>query len=172
MFRKAALADLAAISSIYDAIHDMEEGGRLTTGWQRHIYPTGQTAQAAIKAGDMFVMERDGRIVAAARINQIQGKEYAQAHWSCDVPEQQVMVLHTLVVSPDAFGKGCATQFVSFYETYAAQQGCTHLRMDTNQRNLPARALYKKLGYREVSVVPCTFNGIEGVQLVCLEKAL
>lgn len=172
MFRKATLSDLDSISSIYDAIHTLEESGLLTTGWQRDIYPTRDTAQASIRAGDMFVMVQNDRIVAAARINQIQGKEYALAHWSCDTPEQNVMVLHTLVVSPDSFGTGCATQFVSFYESYAAQQGCTHLRMDTNRRNLPARALYKKLGYCEVSVVPCTFNGIEGVQLVCLEKAL
>ena len=44
--------------------------------------------------------------------------------------------------------------------------------MDTNARNRAARALYKKLGYEEVSIVPCTFNGIAGVQLVCLEKKL
>ena len=44
--------------------------------------------------------------------------------------------------------------------------------MDTNQKNARARALYAKLGYSEPDVVPCTFNGIEGVQLVCLEKTL
>lgn len=35
-----------------------------------------------------------------------------------------------------------------------------------------ARKLYKKLGYWESDIVPCTFNGTEGVQLVCLEKYL
>ena len=32
--------------------------------------------------------------------------------------------------------------------------------------------LYKKLGYKEVSIVPCVFNGIPDVNLVCLEKHL
>ena len=27
-----------------------------------------------------------------------------------------------------------------------------------------------KFGYKEAGVVDCTFNGIEGVHLVCLEK--
>ena len=44
--------------------------------------------------------------------------------------------------------------------------------MDTNALNLPARRLYKHLGYREVGIVPTTFNGIPGVQLVLLEKHL
>lgn len=172
MFRKAALSDLDTISSIYDAIHSREEAGLSTIGWVRFVYPTRATAEQAIRAGDMFVLELDGRVIAAARINQQQGEEYKQATWSCKVDDCKVMVLHTLVVSPDVAGLGHGTQFVSFYEEYAARQGCTCLRMDTNQRNTAARALYKKLGYHEVSVVPCTFNGIEGVHLVCLEKTL
>ena len=44
--------------------------------------------------------------------------------------------------------------------------------MDTNERNAAARRLYAGLGYREAGIVPCTFNGIGGVQLVCLEKTL
>ena len=50
--------------------------------------------------------------------------------------------------------------------------GCRALRMDTNARNLRARALYARLGYSEAGIVPTTFNGIPGVQLVCLEKVL
>lgn len=44
--------------------------------------------------------------------------------------------------------------------------------MDTNAVNKPARALYHKLGYKEAGVVPCNFNGIKDVMLVCLEKYL
>ena len=61
---------------------------------------------------------------------------------------------------------------MAFYEDLARKNGCTELRMDTNERNASARALYRNLGYREVSIVPCAFNGIPGVQLVCLEKTL
>ena len=82
------------------------------------------------------------------------------------------MVLHTLVIAPEYAGQGFGSRFVAFYESYAARHGCTWLRMDTNVRNTAARALYKKMGYTEASVIPCTFNGIEGVDLVCLEKRL
>jgi len=82
------------------------------------------------------------------------------------------MVLHTLVISPAAARRGLGKAFVRFYEEYALQNGCPYLRMDTNARNLGARALYHKLGYEEADAVPCVFNGIEGVQLVLLEKYL
>ena len=82
------------------------------------------------------------------------------------------MVLHTLVVSPTIENRGYGRAFVSFYEDFARKHGCSYLRMDTNQKNTRARQFYKKLGYREVGIVPCTFNGIIGVQLVCLEKKL
>ena len=48
--------------------------------------------------------------------------------------------------------------------------GCTALRMDTNAVNTAARTLYKKLGYAEACIVPTDFNGIPGVNLVCLDK--
>ena len=120
----------------------------------------------------MFVAEDDGRIVAAGKINQEQCTEYAQAEWQYDVPDDEVMVFHTLVVSPSIKGKGYGTGFIDFYEKYALEHGCRYLRMDTNERNDAARALYSKLGYSEVSIVPTTFNGIPGVNLVCLEKRL
>lgn len=46
------------------------------------------------------------------------------------------------------------------------------LRMDTNEQNIIARELYRKLGYLEAGIVPCEFNGIPGVNLVLLEKKL
>ena len=172
MFRSARPSDLDRIAAIYDHILDREEAGLSTVGWVRGVYPTRQTAADAIAAGNMFVAEEDGVILAAAKINQEQVPEYDQAAWTVDAPPEEVMVLHTLVVDPQAKGRGRGTRFVAFYEDYARTHGCRCLRMDTNERNAAARALYKGLGYTEVSVVPCSFNGIPGVNLVCLEKIL
>lgn len=172
MFRKAVLSDLDAIDAIYQDIHTGEEEGRTTIGWIRSIYPTRATAETSIHAGDMFVLEEDGQIVAAGKINQEQVPEYADCPWAFDASPENVMVLHTLVVSPKASGRGLGTRFVAFYENYARDHGCPYLRMDTNERNKTARALYAKLGYTEPGIVDCEFNGIPGVRLVCLEKTL
>ena len=172
MIRKATLDDLDAISAIYDAIHDREEAGLAVIGWNRAIYPTRASGEAAILAGEMYVLEEEGRVLAAAKINQKQEESYAEGTWTHDASDSEVLVLHTLVVHPEAVGRGIGTRFVAFYEECAARMACPYLRMDTNARNAAARALYKKLGYIEVSIVPCVFNGIAGVNLVLLEKTL
>ena len=172
MFRLARPADIDQVAAIYDRIHTEEEAGRSSVGWIRDVYPTRQTAQDSLQAGDLVVAEEAGQVVAAAKINQEQVPVYAQAAWTLAVPPEQVMVLHTLVVDPLVKGTGIGTRFVAFYEDYARAHGCRALRMDTNERNAAARALYRKLGYGEVSILPCEFNGIPGVNLVCLEKVL
>lgn len=172
MFRQAQPGDLDQVAAIYDRILDQEEAGLSTVGWVRGVYPTRQTAAESIRTGDMFVAEEDGVIVAAAKINQEQVPEYDQAAWTVAAPPEDVMVLHTLVVDPQRKGRGYGSRFVAFYESYAQAHHCRCLRMDTNERNAAARALYRGLGYAEVSIVGCSFNGIPGVQLVCLEKIL
>lgn len=76
------------------------------------------------------------------------------------------------VKSPYHAHKGYGKAFISFYEAYARERGCGELRIDTNAINQRARAMYQKLGYEERGIVPCVFNGIPDVQLVCLEKYL
>ena len=82
------------------------------------------------------------------------------------------MVLHTLVIDPNCKGAGLGREFEAYYERYALSHGCRALRIDTNARNTVAQSFYRKLGYREIAVVPVTFNGIPGVDLVLLEKYL
>lgn len=171
-FRKAVLADILAVSHIFEQVIEAQEQGLLTVGWQKGVYPTEETARAALARKDLFVAEEEGKIVATAVINQLQVDVYGQAPWRFPAKDEEVMVLHTLAVSPSEGGKGIGRAFVGFYEDYARQHGCCFLRMDTNERNLRARRLYGTLGYEEIGVAPCTFNGIGGVNLVLLEKHL
>lgn len=168
--RKALYADIDAIEKIYNNIHAAEDSGKIVTGWITGVYPVRATAEAAVERGDMFVYDDDGSILAAAIINKTQVDVYADGDWQYKAPDDKVCVLHTLVVEPSAFGKRIGTEMVSFYESFAEKLSCTELRMDTNARNTAARSMYKKLGYTEIGIVPCVFNGIPDVMLVLLEK--
>ena len=172
MIRTAERTDLDAVERLYNEIHDAEEAGIITTGWIRNIYPTRATAEAALDRGDLFVMEDDNVIIGAAIINQIQVNVYSTAPWKNQAPDDEICVLHTLVISPKHRGKGCGRRFIDFYESYARRIGCTELRIDTNKRNQAARMMYAKNGYTEIATVPTVFNGIPGVDLVLLEKDL
>ena len=170
--RKARAADLDAVARIYANIHTAEEQGRACIGWQRGIYPERPTAEAALQRGDLFVEELEGQVAGTAIFNQIQVDVYAGAPWQYPAPENQVMVMHTLVIDPLAPRCGLGQAMVAFYESYARSLGCPYLRMDTNVRNENARRFYSRLGYREIAQVPCVFNGLSDVTLVLLEKKI
>lgn len=170
--RKATAHDLDAVEKIYDNIHDAEEMGLQRIGWIRGVYPVRRTAEDALKRGDLYVLEENGMILGSAIINRIQVDAYAKGHWMYEAQNEEVCVLHTLVILPAAAKKGYGRAFVTFYETLAKEMGCTELRMDTNEKNKTARTLYQKLGYQEIGILPTTFNGIPDVHLVLLEKHL
>lgn len=125
MIRKATAADIPAIAAIYNALLDREEQGLLTTGWTRGIYPTEQTALDALTAGTLYVLEDEGRVTAAAKIDQHQMPQYAQCPWQYEAPPEQVLVLHTLVVDPAVKGKGMAPPSSGSTSSWAARRGGT-----------------------------------------------
>lgn len=172
IIRKAEARDIDAIEKIYNEILLKEERGQVTTGWERGIYPKRETAEAALKRNDIFVMEDEGAIVGSGIINKEQVDVYEKAKWKYKAEDSEVMVLHTLVIDPNKSGKGYGKRFVDFYEDYAREKGCKYLRMDTNEKNKAARSLYTKLGFNEIDCLPCVFNGLEGVNLILFEKKL
>lgn len=172
VIRKARETDISGVVKIYEKIHAWEQDGRMQIGWLPGVYPVERTAVDALKRQDLFVMEEDGLVVASAIINQNQVEAYRDGSWQFQVRGEEIMVLHTLTVDPDRGKMGFGRQFVEYYERYALEQGCSFLRMDTNEKNQAARLMYKKLGYQEAGVIPCEFNGIPGVNLVLLEKKL
>ena len=170
--RKATEADIPAIAAIYDAVLDAEVSGKYTIGWIKGVYPTADTARKALASDDLFVLEADGKIAASARINHEQMPAYADVDWSVQVPDEAVMVMHTLTVDPEMNGHGVGDYFLKYYEEYSLAHGSWVLRIDTNERNVNARRKYAKLGYTERGIIPCEFNGIPGVHLVCMDKVL
>ena len=170
--RKATIKDVPFVEDIYNEIICEEEAGNTNVGWKRNIYPIRKTAEDAVLRGDLFVGEHEGKVVATAIINKLQMESYIDGNWEFPAENEKVMVLHTLCISPKMSGRGFGKEFVGFYEKYSRDSGCPYLRMDTNEKNARARKMYKNLGYKEVGIVPCIFNGIEGVNLILLEKYL
>lgn len=129
MIREARPVDLDAIEKIYDNIHAAEESGKAKIGWISGIYPVRATAEEAIRRRDMFVFEENGQILAAAIINKTQVDVYNGANWSFEAGDDEVCVLHTLVIDPNCSGRGVGSRFVEFYEKYAplaALHGAAH----------------------------------------------
>lgn len=171
--RKGLPADIPAITDIYNAIHDQIEQGKYQMKWFRELYPTQSWAEEHIAIGDLYVLEdTDGKVVASAIFNHNPLPEYFQGRWYQPENYDKILIVHTLVVHPDHAKRGYATALIKYYEEMARQLGCTRLRLDTQQIDIPARRLYQKLGYTEADFLPCQFKGINDISLILIEKTL
>lgn len=58
--------------------------------------------------------------------------------------------IHDLAVLPGHRGKGAGRALLAAAEAHAQEQGCCRLTLEVQEDNLPARALYEAMGYRDV----------------------
>ena len=172
MIRKGAAADLDGCVQIYEAHLEHEAATVSYTNWQKGLYPTRATAEKALASGTLYVDEEDGLIVGCANLNHIQPAEYANIPWSIPAREEEVLVIHTLVLLPTHTGGGRGRRFVAFAEELARAQGCKVIRLDTYEGNEPAKAFYPKLGYRLAGITEFFFEQVIWENLVCYEKLL
>ena len=172
MIRLATAADLPAVEAIYDAILTQEENGTVYTNWQRGKYPTVDTARQVLEAGTLYVGEENGSLWGVVNLNGIQLPEYDLIPWKILAPPEQVAVIHTLCIHPAISGPGHARKMVAFCEEEARRQGKTVIRLDTWEGNVPANAMYPKLGYTFAGATEFFFQGFIHEILNCYEKAL
>ena len=111
-------------------------------------------------------------VFAAVILNGVQLPEYDLIPWQFEAQAEQVMVIHTLVVSPRFSGRGKAREMVAFCEEESRRQGKTVMRLDTYEGNLPANTMYPKLGYRFAGHAQFLFQGFLDEILNCSEKKL
>jgi GNAT superfamily N-acetyltransferase len=173
MIRPATAGDLPAIEAIYNAIFDVEEAGPVYTNWQRGKYPTIDTARQVLEQGTLYVGEDEsGFLWGVVNLNGVQLPEYADIPWQFAAEDAQVAVPHTLCIHPAHSGRGHAREMVSFCEETARAQGKAAMRLDTWEGNLPANAMYPKLGYTFAGATEFFFQGYIHEILNCYEKRL
>ncbi len=171
MIRKAAAEDISFVEEIYNEITSNEEIIKFTQ-WMKGLYPTVLTAQKSFEEGTLFVSEDDGVITGAVILNHEQPEEYKKLKWSIEAEGEKVLVIHTLCIKPSFSKMGLGQKFIIFAENYAKELGCTTIRLDTNDKNIPGANLYKKMGYNHVGNADFNFQGLKYQNLKCFDKVL
>ena len=171
MIRKAAAEDISFVEKIYNEITSNEEIIKFTQ-WMKGLYPTVLTAQKSFEEGTLFVSEDDGVITGAVILNHEQPEEYKKLKWSIEAEGEKVLVIHTLCIKPSFSKMGLGQKFIIFAENYAKELGCTTIRLDTNDKNIPGANLYKKMGYNHVGNADFNFQGLKYQNLKCFDKVL
>ena len=172
MIRQATEKDIDAIAATYEELFDREDAEGTTTNWRRGDYPTRKVPEEFVPKGAMWVLEDEGRICASMLLNHAQGPGYDTADWEVPARDDQVLVIHTLVVSPSAARKGYGSQRLAFAEDWGRENGCVSCRIDTWIDNEPAKAFYLRHGYRISGSAHVLHWGVIDEEQVFLEKKL
>ena len=172
MIRKATVSDINSIEALYNELLTHEEQTKCWSNWQRGIYPTRAVAEKTVAAGTMYVLEEKGILCASMILNNLQGDYYKAIPWQFPAEPHEVLVIHTLCVSPSQYGKGHGSKMIYFAKETAKATNCKVIRMDTFSGNEPAKTLYQKHGFRIAGYIDTLLEGLIAEELAMLEIQL
>ena len=164
MIRKAAKHDMTEDSEILDlTVNEMNSYNN--TQWDEN-YPQEKDFINDIQKGDLFVTEREEKLVGFICINKVEPVEYYGLNWSLN---EDAMIVHRMAVNPDYRRSGIGTELMKFADELALENNIRYLKTDTYSINTKMNALFKKCGYDFIGEM--NFLGKEK-SFYCYEKIL
>ena len=139
--------DFDAIIAFYDDVTERTPEMATYARWSKGKHPTIEGIRAYIDEGSMYIYHERGVIVGAMAVTMYQGEDYHAIDWSRQVADDEVAVIHILAVSPDAQGKGIASEMVNEAIRMTKSKGMQAIRLDALASNTPAHKLYERLGF-------------------------
>lgn len=158
VIEKGTVNDIDELEVLYDDLNDYLESNVNYPGWIKHIYPVRETAVSGVEANNLFVLKSDGVIAGSVILNHEPENAYNEVVWGVEAEYKDIIVIHTLVVNPKFMQNRIAWQLMKFAEEYAIKQNIKSIRLDVSIHNIPAIALYEKLGYSYIGTVDLGLN--------------
>lgn len=155
---KATQRDINELEALYNNLNDYLDTNVNYSGWIKGVYPIRETAVKGIEGNNLFVLRIDNSIAGSIILNHDPEKAYDEVEWGTDVDYNEIIVVHTLVVSPQHMQQGVGCKLMTFAHEYALKQNMKSIRLDVSINNMPAIALYEKLGYKYMGTVDLGLN--------------
>jgi len=130
--RKATRADVPAIVALY--ADDMLGRARETPDALDPYY-----AAFDALSGEVFVGERDGRIIGTLQLTIIQQLSYRGS---------KVAEIEAVRVATDLRGGGLGAELIRFAVERARSAGCVRVQLTSNKDRVDAHRFYERLGFR------------------------
>lgn len=144
--RRARPQDLVAVAQLLtDAAAWLAELG--TDQWQEPV--TGRRRDriaAGIAADDVWVVDRDGEIVATITVDEHADPEF----WEPLDDPGSALYAHRMVVARSGAGQGIGATLLDFAGQLAAAAGRTWLRLDAWSSNTALQDYYRQQGFEHI----------------------
>ena len=146
MIRKAKLSEIPEILTVTNACatHMISKG---ILQWNEH-YPSKEAFEKDILRNELFLFEKDDKIIAGIVISTLIDKEYIPVKWLTKTGNN--IYIHRLFVHPDFQGKGYAQNLMDFAEERAKENNYISVRLDTFSQNKRNQNFYEKRGYKKL----------------------
>ena len=149
MIREANLSEIPEILTVTRAcsLHLASMG---IFQWNEH-YPSQQAFENDIDRKELFVFEKDEKIVGGIVISTLMDKEYLPIEWLCK--SEKNIYIHRLFVHPKLQGQGIAQQLMDYAEEFAKAKKFVSVRLDTFSQNKRNQKFYERRGYQRLGDV-------------------
>ena len=109
-------------------------------------YPSRQSVENDIAAGNAYVIEQQGTVIAYGAVIANGEPAYRQIAdlW---LTNADYVVVHRLAVADEAKRRGVAARFFGYVEQWALQRGITSFKVDTNYDNFYMQRLLRSQGF-------------------------
>lgn len=161
--RKGIIDDIDELANLYDELNDYLSSGINYPGWRKDIYPTRETAAAAVANQTLYVAIQKGndsnKIVGSIILNHVEENAYKDGNWAINADYKDIFVVHTFAVHPLFLKSGIGQALLDFTFDFAQEMQMKAVRLDVYEKNAPAIALYEKNGFRYAGTVDLGYGG-------------
>ena len=170
--KEASPNDLDQIRTLYWSLLDSSPKYAQILQWKKNIYPNDNDWNAYIAKGEMYVILQDADIIGAVAVTHAQSKDYRKIHWTITAEDQDVAVVHLLMISPEYQGHGVATAALDEIIKLAESKKKRAVRLDAIKTNTPAQKLYEKYGFVNCGTAQEYYESTGTTEFIFYEYAL
>ncbi len=147
-YRRLTKTDLPQVIAFYKDTCDHQQFDQYSPDWTWGVYPSEQSLEESFN--DLFIgaFDDDGTLLGAGILTKGEDPDYPSEAWKIPATDDQIAILHLLVVGPAARGKGVASGLLAQLKQVAKEAGAIVIHLDVIDGNPPADALYQKNGYQ------------------------
>lgn len=143
MIRLAKIQDLDEILSLTKACAAAMTAQGIHQ-WNQH-YPNLDAFKLDVSRRELYVLEKDAKIVGIVVISSLMDAEYEPVKWL--TPSGNNVYIHRLAVHPEQQRQGLARSLMDFAEAQAKNSGVHSVRLDTFSQNQRNQRFYEQRGY-------------------------